>query len=288
MGTQAELWARWAALCQPRQQHVASEQVPIRLRRINLYSPVFAGPGVLRAPGVPLPRAAVLLQLPCQRLHNLPSILIRFSTSPSPAHSSPNAGGAGRSHDMVSNQLLNSDFSWLSLEEASRSLCLVLPEQGAALWLPLMPRWPAMPVPLGSEWLSAVRGGGRETLQETRCCLEPGTCTRITSTHRPCHALAGCEPEPGPAGAGAAAWRGGAVPLLLFSWGSLCVAPAGPGGWCGSWAPCPACPSWHSSAAAGASLGLAPSPAPGPRRQRVVALSEARGCKHFPALPSPN
>lgn len=162
MGTQAELRARWAALCQPRQRHVASEQVPIRLRRINLYSPVSAGPGVLRAPGVPLPRAAVLLQLPCQRLHNLPSILIRFSTSPSPAHSSPNAGGAGRSHDMVSNQLLNSDFSWLSLEEASRSLCLVLPEQGAALWLPLMPRWPAMPVSRGpSGSVPRVEAAGR-------------------------------------------------------------------------------------------------------------------------------
>ena len=38
---------------------------------------------------------------------------------------------------MVSNQLLNSDFSWLSLEEALHSLCLVLPEQGAALRFPL-------------------------------------------------------------------------------------------------------------------------------------------------------
>lgn len=34
---------------------------------------------------------------------------------------------------MVSNQLLNSYFSWLSLEEAFQSLCLMLPEQRAAL-----------------------------------------------------------------------------------------------------------------------------------------------------------
>lgn len=40
---------------------------------------------------------------------------------------------------MVSNQLLNPDFSWLSLEEASHSLCLVLLEKGAALWFPSKP-----------------------------------------------------------------------------------------------------------------------------------------------------
>lgn len=51
---------------------------------------------------------------------------------------------------MVSNQLLNSDFSWLSLEEAFHSLCLVLPEQGAALRFPLKPRQQAMPAPRGA------------------------------------------------------------------------------------------------------------------------------------------
>lgn len=82
MGTRAEPWGGRAALCQPRRRHVAAEQVPIRLRRINLYFPRFHGAGMLWAPGVPLLRAAVLPQLPCQRLYNLPSILIRFSTSP--------------------------------------------------------------------------------------------------------------------------------------------------------------------------------------------------------------
>lgn len=50
---------------------------------------------------------------------------------------------------MVSNQLLNSNFSSLSLE-ASHSLCLVLPEQGAALRFPSKPRRQAMLAPQGA------------------------------------------------------------------------------------------------------------------------------------------
>lgn len=81
MGPKAELWGGQAALCQ-RLQHVAAEQVPIGLRRINLYLPHFCEARGAAAPGVPLPQAAVLLQCLCQCLCNLPSILIRFSTSP--------------------------------------------------------------------------------------------------------------------------------------------------------------------------------------------------------------
>lgn len=81
MGAKAELWGGRAALCQPL-QHVAAEQVPIGLRRIHLYLPHFCGARGAAEPGVPLPQAAVLLQCLCQCLCNLPSILIRFSTSP--------------------------------------------------------------------------------------------------------------------------------------------------------------------------------------------------------------
>lgn len=63
---------------------------------------------------------------------------------------------------MVSNQLLNSDFSWLSLEEASHSLCLVLPKQGAALRFPSMPRRQAMLAPRGvSGSAPCVEAAGR-------------------------------------------------------------------------------------------------------------------------------
>lgn len=180
-GKRAKPWAGWAALCQQRWQHVAAEQVPIRLRRINLYFPRFRGAGGAVGARCPPPSSSCAPATPCQRLYNLPSILIRFSTSPSPAHSSPNAE-AGRSHDMLSNQLLNSDFSWLSLEEASHSLCLVLPEQGAALRFTSTPwRW-AMPVPRGASGHTR-REPGDPT--KTQRCAELGTCKSITSTHRP-------------------------------------------------------------------------------------------------------
>lgn len=271
---------------------------------------------MLRAPGVPLPPAAVLPQRPCQRLYNLPSILIRFPTSP-PAHSSPNAG-AGRSHDMVSNQLLDSDSSWLSSEEALHSLCLVLPEQeqGAALRSPSkLRRRQAMLAPqgvsgsapraeaAGRPYRNTALFGAGHLQEHHQRPPDPATCGRVGAEAGGLPAATRGRRVLGlPCGAAVLCRRccaAGAVPaapgkhqapllLLLFSRGWFCVAPGGPGGRCGSWAPCPTRLSWRGSTAAGALLGLAPSPAPGPRRQRVVALSEARGCKHFPALPSPN
>lgn len=74
------------------------------------------------------------------------------------------------------------------------------------------------------------------------------------------------------------------APLLLLSWGSFCIAPGCPCSWCGSWALCPAA----GPGAAPLQPGLALSPASRPCRQRVVALSKARGCKQFPELPCPN
>lgn len=91
---------------------------------------------------------------------------------------------------MVSDQLLNSDFSCLLLEEASPSLCLVLPEPGAALRFSSMRcRCPGEPAARHRTW----RQLGDPT--ETRRCLELGTCKSITSTHRPCH---GWEPKEAP------------------------------------------------------------------------------------------
>lgn len=81
MGPKAELWGGRAALCQLL-QCVAAEQVSTGLRRINFYLPHFCGARGALAPGVPLPQAAVLLQCLCQCHCSLPSILIRFSTSP--------------------------------------------------------------------------------------------------------------------------------------------------------------------------------------------------------------
>lgn len=212
---------------------------------------------------------------------------------------------------MVSNQLLNPDISWLLLEEAFHSLCLVLPEQGAALWFPLKPWRQAMPAPWGaSRSARCTEAAGRP--YRNMALFGAGHLQEHHQHPQILPRAAGWEPKqaasPPQPGAGGR-WgchvvqrccAGGAVPavptapgkhgvpLLLFSWGWFCFGPTGLGGGCGSWAPCPACLSWRSSAAAGALLGLAPSPAHGPRQQRVVALSEARGCKHFPALPSPN
>lgn len=67
---------------------------------------------------------------------------------------------------MVSNQLLNSDFSCL-LEEASPSLCLVPPEQGAALQFSLMPCRQPTPVPRGASGSASHTGAAGRPYRNT-------------------------------------------------------------------------------------------------------------------------
>lgn len=79
---------------------------------------------------------------------------------------------------MVSNQLLNSYFSWLSLEEAFQSLCLMLPELCSSRCLSSSVLF-SMP-----EQLSAAHGSIQETLRKpSAVCSREG---RTSSTQRCC------------------------------------------------------------------------------------------------------
>lgn len=252
----AAQWGR-AAHCQLWQPHVAAGLVPIRLERINLCFLRFCGTGgALMSPAL---QADVLRHLPVHKAFPKSQLAFaRFPPPPLPAHSSPNAG-VGTSHDMVSNQLLNSYFSWLSLEEAFQSLCLMPPELCSSRCLS-----------------SSVLLMGASRRPYTKCCLQRGT--RKDAPTAPSDAAksgsrGGASPPP-PAAPGA----------VLGSWhccwhSSQCCTVPVPGA---------VCPSWPGSAAPGALLLLAPSLAPTACQQRVVALSGARGCKHILVLPNPN
>lgn len=177
----AAQWGR-AAHCQLWQPHVAAGLVPIRLERINLCFPRFCGTGgALMSPAL---QADVLWHLPVHKAFPKSQLAFaRFPPPPLPAHSSPNAG-VGTSHDMVSNQLLNSYFSWLSLEEAFQSLCLMPPELCSSRCLSssvlLMG---ASRRPYTNKVLFAAGNSQGRTNSTQRCCQEwePRRCLPTTT-----------------------------------------------------------------------------------------------------------